>query len=82
LIARPEGGHFPALVGAKIILRAPDENRDAIMRYFKANDAVAVPKAQHAILPLDSTVSNSDRCAPARRHFESPHASQQSIHRL
>ncbi len=39
------GGNFPGLGGLKIGLRAPDANRDAILRYFRANPVVAVPKA-------------------------------------
>ena len=36
------GGHFPALAGANIILRAPDSNRDAVQRYFQAHRTVTV----------------------------------------
>lgn len=39
------GGNFPALAGAKIVLRAPDTNRDAILRYFRETGTVAVPKS-------------------------------------
>jgi 2',3'-cyclic-nucleotide 2'-phosphodiesterase/3'-nucleotidase len=39
------GGNFPALKGANVILRAPDTNRDAIVRYFRASATVAVPRA-------------------------------------
>lgn len=39
------GGNFPALKGATIVLRAPDTNRDTILRYLKATPSVAVPKS-------------------------------------
>jgi len=39
------GGNVPALQGAKVVLRAPDTNRDAVLRYVKANSPVAVPAA-------------------------------------
>jgi 2',3'-cyclic-nucleotide 2'-phosphodiesterase / 3'-nucleotidase len=37
------GGNFAALVGAEIAVRAPDTNRDAVIRYFKSHPSVAVP---------------------------------------
>ncbi len=39
------GGNFPALSAAKILLRAPDTNRDAILRYFRAQETVRVQSA-------------------------------------
>ena len=39
------GGNFPALAGAKIALRAPDANRDAVLRYFRAQASVPVAKS-------------------------------------
>jgi 2',3'-cyclic-nucleotide 2'-phosphodiesterase/3'-nucleotidase len=36
------GGHVPALAHANIILRAPDTNRDAVLRYLRAHDTVPV----------------------------------------
>jgi len=39
------GGNVAALQGAKVVLRAPDTNRDAVLRYVKANSPVAVPAA-------------------------------------
>ena len=39
------GGDFAALTHAHIILRAPDTNRDAVLRYFKANRTVTAPGA-------------------------------------
>ena len=38
------GGFFPALKDAKIALRAPDANRDAVLRYFRAQASVPVAK--------------------------------------
>ena len=35
----------PALASTEIVLRAPDTNQDAVVRYFKANSTVAVPRA-------------------------------------
>ena len=37
------GGGFPGLGGDTVILRAPDANRDALVRYFEQNKDVAVP---------------------------------------
>jgi 2',3'-cyclic-nucleotide 2'-phosphodiesterase / 3'-nucleotidase len=37
------GGHGGVLTKAKTALRAPDTNRDTLLRYFKAHDPVAVP---------------------------------------
>lgn len=38
------GGHFPGLDGSRTILRAPDANREAVLRYFSATPEVAVPQ--------------------------------------
>ena len=37
------GGGFPGLGGDAAILRAPDANRDALLRYFEQQRDVAVP---------------------------------------
>ncbi|MGB7913921.1 MAG: bifunctional 2',3'-cyclic-nucleotide 2'-phosphodiesterase/3'-nucleotidase [Rhodomicrobium sp.] len=37
------GGDFAALAHAQVILRAPDTNREAILRYFKASQTVTAP---------------------------------------
>jgi 2',3'-cyclic-nucleotide 2'-phosphodiesterase / 3'-nucleotidase len=37
------GGHGGVLTKAKTALRAPDTNRDCVLRYFKAHDPVMVP---------------------------------------
>ena len=37
------GGDFAALAHAQVILRAPDTNRDAVLRYFKASQTIAPP---------------------------------------
>lgn len=37
------GGSVPALVGATILLRAPDTNKDAVVRYFRSTPTVQVP---------------------------------------
>jgi len=37
------GGNVPALAGAAILLRAPDANKDAVVRYFRAMKTVTVP---------------------------------------
>ena len=34
----------PAIAGAEIVLRAPDTNQDAVVRYFKASPAVGVSR--------------------------------------
>ncbi len=39
------GGDFAALARAHVILRAPDTNRDAVLRYFKASQTVRAPGA-------------------------------------
>jgi len=39
------GGDFAALAHAQVILRAPDSNRDAIIRYFKASQTISAPRA-------------------------------------
>ena len=39
------GGDFAALAHAQVILRAPDTNRDAIIRYFKASQTIIAPRA-------------------------------------
>jgi 2',3'-cyclic-nucleotide 2'-phosphodiesterase/3'-nucleotidase len=39
------GGDFAALAHAHVILRAPDTNRDAVFRYFKASHTVSAPGA-------------------------------------
>jgi 2',3'-cyclic-nucleotide 2'-phosphodiesterase / 3'-nucleotidase len=39
------GGNFPGLSAAKIVLRAPDSNRDAVLSYFRSRPTVEVPKA-------------------------------------
>ena len=38
------GGNFPALKDAQVVLRAPDANRDAVLRYFRAQSSVPVAK--------------------------------------
>jgi 2',3'-cyclic-nucleotide 2'-phosphodiesterase / 3'-nucleotidase len=37
------GGSVPALVGATILLRAPDTNKDVVLRHFRSTPTVAVP---------------------------------------
>lgn len=37
------GGNVPALAGAPILLRAPDTNKDAVVRYFRDMHSVTVP---------------------------------------
>ncbi len=39
------GGDFGALAHTQVILRAPDTNRDAVLRYFKASQTVTAPGA-------------------------------------
>ena len=39
------GGNFPALSPTRIVLRAPDTNRDAILKYFRSQAAVKVQPA-------------------------------------
>jgi 2',3'-cyclic-nucleotide 2'-phosphodiesterase / 3'-nucleotidase len=39
------GGHGGVLLKAKTALRAPDTNRDTVLRYFKAHNPVTVPTA-------------------------------------
>jgi 2',3'-cyclic-nucleotide 2'-phosphodiesterase/3'-nucleotidase len=39
------GGGFPGLGNAKIVLRAPDSNRDVVLRYFRAHPTVTVPRS-------------------------------------
>lgn len=37
------GGNVPALAGATVLVRAPDTNKDAVLRYFRAASSVQVP---------------------------------------
>ena len=39
------GGDYAALAHVHVILRAPDTNRDAVLRYFKASQTVTAPGA-------------------------------------
>lgn len=40
------GGSVPALVGAPILLRAPDTNKEAVVRYFRSTPTVQVPSTR------------------------------------
>ena len=45
------GGDFAALAHAQVILRAPDSNRDAVFRYFKASQTVLRRERFHGRSP-------------------------------
>jgi 2',3'-cyclic-nucleotide 2'-phosphodiesterase/3'-nucleotidase len=40
------GGQFPGLDGSNVVLRAPDLNRDAIVRYFETKGTLRTPPAE------------------------------------
>ena len=52
------GGSVPALIGATILLRAPDTNKDAVVRYFRSTPAVQVPSTRPwSFAPLGKPVA-------------------------
>lgn len=66
------GGGFPGLGGDTVILRAPDANRDSLVRYFERNKDVAVPsipswrfakQAEPLVLRFDTAPAAKDLLA-------------------
>lgn len=64
------GGNFPGLDGSNIILNAPDENREALMQYLKAQGTVK-PAADNnwRLLPVPGIRLRFVSSAAARAHL-------------
>lgn len=59
------GGRFPNLDGANVILRAPDLNRDAIVKYLEAHPRLmAIPPSVWSFAPMPRKCALSFRSSP------------------
>lgn len=67
------GGKFPGLDGRNIVLRAPDANRDAIVRFLRAGEPIPTERPwSFAPLGRRVTVSFDSAPAAARRIADAP----------